>query len=149
MTFAQRALGQRAGSWLESGRMAKVKLSSPLRELAGGNGRIEVGAATVGQAIRAIEQSHPKLAGWVLDEQGRIRQHVKVFLNGEVAALDTKISEADLLQILPSISGGAVQTATRPEKVAAPADEEQAELLEVPFAPISREGDGLPLFRPG
>jgi molybdopterin converting factor small subunit len=109
--------------------MALVKLTSPLRELAGGEGRLEVSAATVGDAITALERDHPRLAGWVLDEQGRIRDHVKVFLNGEVAALDTQVSVNDRIHVLPSISGGAVQTATRPETVEVGAQDEQAELL--------------------
>jgi molybdopterin converting factor small subunit/photosystem II stability/assembly factor-like uncharacterized protein len=109
--------------------MANVKLSSPLRDLAGGNGRLQVEAATVGEAIRSIERAHPRLTGWVLDEQGRIREHVKVFLNGEVAQLDTKVAGDDQLHILPSISGGAVQTATRPQALGGSTDDEQAELL--------------------
>jgi molybdopterin converting factor small subunit/photosystem II stability/assembly factor-like uncharacterized protein len=109
--------------------MARVKLSSPLRDLAGGTGTLEVPAGTVGEIIATLERDHPKLSGWVTDEQGRIRQHVKVFLNGEVATLNTEVSDADLIQVLPSISGGAVQTATRPQTAQVRTEQEEAELL--------------------
>jgi molybdopterin converting factor small subunit/photosystem II stability/assembly factor-like uncharacterized protein len=109
--------------------MAVVKLSSPLRELAGGAARLDVRASTVGQLIAALERDHPKLTGWVVDERGRIRQHVKVFLNGEVAGLDTNVADSDLIQVLPSISGGAVQTATLPGAPVVADQQDQAELL--------------------
>jgi photosystem II stability/assembly factor-like uncharacterized protein len=65
----------------------------------------------------------------VVDETGRIREHVKVFVNGEVAGLESPVGPDDLVQVLPAISGGAVETATRaaPQRLAE--DDEQAELL--------------------
>src|SRR3989442_4691649 len=109
--------------------MARVKLSSPLRDLADRSGTLEVQAGTVGEIIATLERDHPKLSGWVTDEQGRIREHVKVFLNGEVATLNAEVSDADLIHVLPSISGGAVQTATRPQTTEVGVEREEAELL--------------------
>ncbi len=86
--------------------MATVTLRAPLKDLAGGSSQIQVGGATVGQAIRALEADHPKLAGWILDEQGHIRRHVNVFVNGERVGEDARVQPADRLHILPSISGG-------------------------------------------
>jgi len=92
---------------------------------------MEVDGETVGEVIAALERDHPRLDGWVVDERGRIREHVKVFLNGEVAELDTPVAESDRIQVLPSISGGAVQqveTQPREQRLGAD-DDEQAELL--------------------
>src|SRR5947209_1581306 len=108
--------------------MAVVRLPSPLRELAG-SGRLEVDGATVGEILETLERSHPRLDGWVADEQGQIREHVKVFVNGEVAGLETRVADGDRIQVLPSISGGAVQTATRPAQQLAGSEEDGAELL--------------------
>ncbi len=109
--------------------MAVVKLSSPLRELAGEARSLDVPGQTLAEVIAGLERTHPKLEGWVLDETGHIREHVKVFVNGEVARLDSPVGRDDLVQVLPSISGGAVETATRtaPQRLAE--DDEHAELL--------------------
>ena len=87
--------------------MVEVTLRSPLRDLAGGSGTVRVDGGTIGEVIGRLETEFPKLAGWVLDERGRIRAHVNVFLNGERASSDASVSERDRIQILPAISGGA------------------------------------------
>ena len=33
--------------------------------------------------LKALESAHPAVAGWILDEQGLIREHINVFVNGE------------------------------------------------------------------
>lgn len=56
--------------------------------------------------IEDLEARHPKIVGWVRDEQGELRPHVKVFVNGEVATLEDPVSAGDEIRILPAISGG-------------------------------------------
>ncbi len=87
--------------------MAVVSLRSPLRDLAGGEREVRIGGESVAEVVRGLERAHPRLAGWVLDEQGSIRVHVAVFVNGERAGPEAPVSEADRVQILPAISGGA------------------------------------------
>lgn len=87
--------------------MAIVTLRPPLRELAEGRSEVEVDGATVTEAIRSLERAHPRLVGWVLDEQGLIRRHVGVFVNGERARGEAPVGERDRVHILPAISGGA------------------------------------------
>ena len=43
---------------------------------------IEVEGDTAGAVIRALEASYPALRGWIIDEQGALRRHVKVFYAG-------------------------------------------------------------------
>jgi hypothetical protein len=50
---------------------------------------------------------HPPIAGWVLDEHGRIRRHVNVFHHGERAGEETPVAPDDVLHVLSAISGGA------------------------------------------
>jgi len=87
--------------------MVEVRLRAPLRDLCGGNGTIQVEGATVGEVIGRLEREHPKLAGWVRDEAGSVRQHVSVFVNGERVNEDASVSPEDHMHILPAISGGA------------------------------------------
>ena len=86
--------------------MAIVNLRAPLRALADGNGRLELEGATVGEVLRALERAYPRTSGWVLDEQGRVRRHVNVFVNGEQTREDGPTAPGDVVQVLPSISGG-------------------------------------------
>jgi molybdopterin converting factor small subunit len=86
--------------------MPRVHLTGSIRERAGGLGTIEVEGDTVAGAIRALEAAHPALRGWVTDEQGALRRHVKVFLAGRAVALDTPIKPGDALHIVAAISGG-------------------------------------------
>ena len=78
-----------------------------MRDLADGNTRIEVSGGNVGEALRELEGAHPRMKGWVLDEQGQIRRHVNVFVDGERATLDVAVSPSSELNIIQAISGGA------------------------------------------
>jgi sulfur-carrier protein len=86
--------------------MAVVRLRAPLRDLVGGSPEVEVDGTTVGEALQALERAHPPIIGWILDEHGRIRQHVNVFHDGERAREDTAVSNGDVLHVLSAISGG-------------------------------------------
>lgn len=86
--------------------MAVVRLRPPLRERAGGQREVAVEGATVAEALRVLERVHPKLAGWVLDDRGRVREHVAVFVEGERVDGESKISDGDRLEIVGAVSGG-------------------------------------------
>ena len=86
--------------------MPIVRLRAPLSESAGGRREHELDGATVGEVLLALERAHPDLAGWIMDEQKRIREHVNVFVNGEKSREETELSPDDRIQIIPSISGG-------------------------------------------
>ncbi len=86
--------------------MAVVRLRSPLRDLTGGAAEVQVDGTTVGDALRSLERVHPPIAGWILDEHGRIRQHVNVFHDGERVKEATPVESEDVLHVLSAISGG-------------------------------------------
>jgi sulfur-carrier protein len=87
--------------------MAMVTLRAPLKDLAGGNSELTIEGGSVQEVLRALERAHPRTVGWVLDEQGRIRQHVNVFVNGELTRQDMPLAPEDRVHVLPSITGGA------------------------------------------
>ena len=83
-----------------------MRLRAPLSELAGGRRELELEGATVREVLRALEREHPAIAGWILDEQGSIREHVNVFVNGEKGREETAVGADDRIHVIPSISGG-------------------------------------------
>jgi molybdopterin converting factor small subunit len=86
--------------------MAKVRLRAPLSELAGGRRELELDGATVAEVLQTLEQEHPGVKGWILDEQGNIREHINVFVNKEYGQEETTLGPDDRVHIIPAISGG-------------------------------------------
>jgi molybdopterin converting factor small subunit len=86
--------------------MGVVRLHGPLRKMAGGDDH-HLDGATVAELLRALEREQPAVAGWILDERGRVRRHLNVFVGGEYASEDTAVAPGDRVDVLQSISGGA------------------------------------------
>ena len=86
--------------------MALVTLRSPLRQLADDRSQVEVPGTTLGDVLTKLQELHPRLTGWVLDERGEIREHVNVFVNGIHGEERTPVHDADRVHVLPAITGG-------------------------------------------
>jgi len=90
--------------------MPTVHLPSALAGHAAGHRRVEVAGTTVGKVLAALGQAHPGVGQRVLDEQGTLRRHVNVFVNGEsiryLDGVETPVGDADEVWILPAVSGG-------------------------------------------
>ena len=86
--------------------MAVVSVRGPLRKLAGNSAEHELEGSNVVELLRALESRHPGTSGWILDERGRIRRHINVFVNGEAGREETPVAERDHVDVLPAISGG-------------------------------------------
>ena len=70
----------------------------------------EVPGATVREVIDELDRRHPGFASYIVDETGRLRRHVNVFVGDESirysGGLATRVSEGDELSIIPAVSGG-------------------------------------------
>jgi molybdopterin converting factor small subunit len=86
--------------------MAVVRLRAPLSELTGGRRELRLEGSTVQDVLGALEREHPAIAGWIMDEHKRIREHVNVFVNGERGREETALGADDRIHVIPSISGG-------------------------------------------
>jgi len=86
--------------------MPRVILTGSIRQRAGGLGAIEVAGETAAAVVRALEEAYPALRGWVVDEQGALRRHVRLFKGGEAVSLDAAVGPNDELHIVAAISGG-------------------------------------------
>ena len=69
-----------------------------------------VDGATVGAALAAVFRDRPQLRGYVLDDQGALRRHVSVYVNGEAVADRIKLSDpvrpSDEIYVLQALTGG-------------------------------------------
>lgn len=80
---------------------------------AGGGGelRFEIEATTLRDALDAAFAVHPALRGYVVDEQGQLRHHVAVFVDGQVlrdksATTTTVLRAGSEIYLLQALSGG-------------------------------------------
>lgn len=60
----------------------------------------------VAAALDDLFRREPGLRNHVVDEQGTIRPHVSVFVDGRQAELETPVAEAAEIRILHAVSGG-------------------------------------------
>jgi molybdopterin converting factor small subunit len=86
--------------------MPCVYLRGPLKGLAGDRRQHDITGNTVVELLRGLEGAQPALAGWILDERGRVRRHINVFVNGERGDEGTAVGSEDRVDVLPAISGG-------------------------------------------
>jgi sulfur carrier protein ThiS len=70
----------------------------------------QVPAGTVASALAAAFEAAPALRDYVLDEQGAVRKHVAVFVNGEMVRRDVvlarDVSAADRIMVIQALTGG-------------------------------------------
>ena len=87
-------------------------LPEVLRELAGGRTVVEVdgGSGTVGRVFTELRVAHAGLYDRLMTEQGILRPHVNIFVDGEnirfTGGPETAVGEGSEVFVLPAISGG-------------------------------------------
>ncbi|HYZ00961.1 MAG TPA: MoaD/ThiS family protein [Candidatus Binatia bacterium] len=90
--------------------MASVVLRVPptLAQFCAGERVLTVSGATVDEALGDATTRHPLLRVQLLDEGGRVREHLHLFLNDTDVRrdLDTALREGDELTVLRAMSGG-------------------------------------------
>ena len=69
-----------------------------------------VGGTTAREALEAYFVVHPRVRGYVLDEQGGLRTHVNVFVDGTQVAdrssMDDPVGPDTEVHVLQALSGG-------------------------------------------
>jgi molybdopterin synthase sulfur carrier subunit len=70
----------------------------------------EVEAATLGEALAAVFALRPALRSYLLDDQGALRRHVVVYVNGRPASdrlrLTDPLGPCDEIYVFQALSGG-------------------------------------------
>ncbi|HRD28883.1 MAG TPA: MoaD/ThiS family protein [Caulobacter sp.] len=87
--------------------MARVFIPSQLQSYSGGLSLVEAPGATVEAVLRALDSRFPGIRFRVIDEQDRVRPHMRLFVGSE-RTLDIRdpLGESDELLIFGALSGG-------------------------------------------
>lgn len=89
--------------------MAKIVCAQRLADV----GPLEPAAyrgTTVRDVLDAAAADYPRLKNYVLDDRGRVRKHVAIFVGGTMqpreSVLDNMLDAADEIYIMQALSGG-------------------------------------------
>jgi molybdopterin converting factor small subunit len=85
----------------------KVRIPDPLRSYTQQQKVVEADGETVAALLTDLDTRYPGIRFRMVDEQDRIRKHMKVFVNDEsVRDLNTPITVRDEITIMQALSGG-------------------------------------------
>jgi sulfur-carrier protein len=87
--------------------MIRVLIPSQLHSYSGGLSRVDAEGRTVGAVLDDLDRQFPGLKFRVVDEQSRIRRHMRVFIGRDAACdVSAPVREGDELMIAGALSGG-------------------------------------------
>jgi molybdopterin converting factor small subunit len=85
----------------------RVAIPSPLRSYTSNREQVTGAGATVGELLANLDVEFPGIRFRVVDEQDRIRVHIRIFVNRQLARdLARPVGPGDEVQILCALSGG-------------------------------------------
>jgi len=85
----------------------RVLIPTALRSYTEGRSWVEADGATLAEAFDDLERQFPGIRFRAVDEQGRLRRHVRVFAGGrQLQALACRLDGFDELLIVQALSGG-------------------------------------------
>lgn len=87
-----------------------VKVPTILRTYTGGNAEVNVSGATLAEAIADLDAKYPGIGARVLDDDGRLRRFVNVYVNDDdvrfLDDLSTPTPDGTNVSIIPAVAGG-------------------------------------------
>lgn len=87
--------------------MHTVRVASPLRSYTAGAAQVSARGRTVAGLLSDLERAHPGMRFRMIDEQDRIRPHIRIFINQrEVRSLDEALAARDEVHLICALSGG-------------------------------------------
>lgn len=87
--------------------MPQVFIPSQLTSYTDGASRLAAQGGSIAQVLDDLDRRYPGLKFRVVDEQDRIRRHMRIFKNGNRAQdIGLAVSDADEVLIFGALSGG-------------------------------------------
>ena len=85
----------------------KVQIPTPLRSYTAGAKHVDAMGATLDELLADLDARYPGLRFRVVDEQGRLRQHMRIFVNRDIEDdLTTPVGADDEVVLMQALSGG-------------------------------------------
>ena len=85
----------------------KVFVPTPLRSYTDGAAQVTADGTTVAAVLHDLDRQYPGLRFRVVDEQDRLRQHMRVFVGDELTRdLDHPLAGDETLTLMQALSGG-------------------------------------------
>jgi len=85
----------------------KILIPTPLRSYTDDRGEVSSDGMTLGEMLNHLDRQYPGIRFRMIDEQERIRQHIKMFVNREqIFDLSSSLKPTDEIQIICALSGG-------------------------------------------
>ena len=88
----------------------QVRVPTVLRKFTDGEKAVEGKGDTLADLFSDLDRRHPGLRGGVVGDDGALRRFVNVYVNDEdvrfLGAVDTPLSDGDVVTILPAVAGG-------------------------------------------
>ena len=84
-----------------------VRIPGPLRSYTNDAAQVSAQGDTLEQLLAELERSYPGIRFRMIDEQGRIRPHIRIFINAQEApTLTTPLANGDVVHLICALSGG-------------------------------------------
>jgi molybdopterin converting factor small subunit len=84
-----------------------VYIPTPLRSYTNQLGEVAAAGSTLSELLADLDRRYPGIRFRMINEQGRIREHIKIFVNQEqVQTLAAPLAPGDEIQIICALSGG-------------------------------------------
>jgi MoaD family protein len=88
----------------------QVKIPTVLRKHTDGEAQVQASGATIGELVEDIANRYPDFKAKVVSEDGQLHRFINVYSNDEdvryLDGLNTKVSDGDVVSILPAVAGG-------------------------------------------
>ena len=88
----------------------RVRVPTPLRKFTQGSDEVDASGDTVLAMLEDLEQNHPGIKERIMDDSGKVRRFVNVYVNGDdirfLKNVDTALKDGDNISIVPAIAGG-------------------------------------------
>ena len=84
-----------------------VTVASPLRSYTHNAASVTASGSTLQEVLADLDAHFPGMRFRMIDEQERIRQHIRLFVNTEMATdLSAKVTSGDTVHLVCALSGG-------------------------------------------